>query len=326
MERTLDQVSRAIASSSNTNVPRYEPMWGLLLALAELETRPPCLTEMAYQWCIMVWESFGDWAWVFLYPLEIGFRHLDPSDRWIRANLTHVEHDQNFVNKVFENNKDEAIADLLQALTIKDIFGNFARTSLSFCARHIIGLHNTVTEPFSPRLRRLVIRSVELLCREGFKEVEPGSLVGLLNHLRIGIEDMDWPYDWTSILGETIQSTEGARQLDILIWELLTEVATSNSRTLAERIAYDSHVIEILLDAQEWEKLECWLGVVWMTWLPETYNMTEDLQDATKLLFRQKPDAVRKLTQWMERWSQDRNEAIPETFQQICEQARLDAA
>ena len=271
----------------------------------------------------MVWESFGDWAWVFLYALEIGFRHLDPSDRWIRANLTHVEHDQNFVNKVFDINKDEAIGDLLQALTIKDISGNFARTSLSFCARHIVDLHNTVTEPFSPRLRRLVIRSVELLCREGFKEVGPGSLVDLLNHLCIGIEDMDWPYDWTSILAETIRSTEGVQDLNIQVWELLVEVATSYSRTLAERTAYDSHITEFLLEAQEWEKLECWLGVVWMVWHPETDDMTEDLQHTTKLLFHQKPDAVQNLSQWLERWSEA---AIPESFRQICEQAKLDAA
>ena len=281
---------------------------------------------MAYEWCPVIWKSPVNWPELFLRPLEIGFRHLDPFDRYITVNLTHVEHDQKLIDKVFAINKVEAIADLLQALTVRDTSGDFARISLGFCARHIVGLHNTATEPFSPRLRRLVIRSVELLCREGFKEVEPGSFVELLNHLRIDIEDMDWPYDWTLILGETIQSTEGVRHLDIQVWELLVEVATSNSRTLAERIVYDSHVTEFLLEAQEWEKLECWLGVVWMTWKPETDNMTEDLQDATKLLFRQKPDAIRKLMQWMERWSEDRNEAISETFQQICEQAQLDAA
>ena len=326
LEQILNQVSKAIISTPNPTGLIHEPTWGLLFALTTLENHPSCLTELAYQWCPVIWERFGDWARLFLLPLKIGFRHLDSSDRWIQANLTHVNHNQSFLDTVFKTSKIEAIADLLQALTVKDRSGEPARISLRLCTSHIVDLHNRVPMPFSPRLRRLVARSVEFFGREGFEEGGAGKFVWLLNHLCIGVEDMDWPYDWTSILVEIIQSAEGIRHLDIKVWELLAKLATSYSRALRTKVTYDPRVTRFLLESEEWEKLECWLGVVWMAWLPETDDETEDLNSATNLLFRQKPDSVRKLTQWMEEWSEDRRKAIPVPFQEICEQALQDAS
>ena len=57
-----------------------------------------------------------------------------------------------------------------------------------------------------------------------------------------------------------------------------------------------------LLEAQEWDALECWLSVVWMLWPPEA-GETEDLERVMGLLFRQRPAAVQEPTESMERWS-----------------------
>jgi hypothetical protein len=122
------------------------------------------------------------------------------------------------------------------------------------------------------------------LVTRGFEGVA-GSFVELLNHLHISVEDMDWQIKWISILVEIIQSAEGVRHLAVHVWDLLAELTTEYSRTFEDRVTYDPHVTEFLLDAQEWEKLECWLGVVWMVWLPETGDVTEDVESATNLLF-----------------------------------------
>ena len=124
---------------------------------------------------------------------------------------------------------------------------------------------------------------------------------------------------------ETIQSTEGARGLATKVWESLAEFTMSASSTLGSETTYDPCVTGFLLNAQEWEKLECWLGVVWMTWLPETDNAIEEVERAMKSLFRQKPDAVQKLAQRMEKWSESENKPLPVSFRRICEQAQLDA-
>ena len=321
LEQTINQVSRAIISTGGRGFPQLEPTRELLLALTELETRPFCLTELAYEWCPVIWDGFGGWECLFLRPLEIGFRHLDSTNQRIHVTLTHVRHNQNFLDSVFETNRSEAIADLLQALTIRDRSGRPAWTSLRFCARHIANLHNNVSAPFSPRLRRLVIRSIGLIGREGLKKAGPGKLVGLFNHLHIGVEDIPGLTDrWLPILVDIIQSAEGVRHSAIHVWELLAELTTSGSRTLGREATYDPRVTEFLLGTQEWGKLECWLGVVWMAWLPEADDVAEDLNRATNSLFLQKPDAVLKLKQWMEQCG-----TIPASFQRACDQAQLDA-
>jgi hypothetical protein len=146
-----------------------------------------------------------------------------------------------------------------------------------------------------------------------------------LNHLRISVEDIDSPHIWIPILVEIVQSAEGVQHLAVQVWGLLAELTTSCSRLFENWTTYNPLVTDFLLDAQEWEKLECWLGVVWTVWLPETGDVTENIKSATNLLFRQKPDAVGKLSRWIGRWSEKERKAIAMSFQEICEQAQQDA-
>ena len=87
-------------------------------------------------------------------------------------------------------------------------------------------------------------------------------------------------------------------------------------------LTYSPQITTSLTEAQEWDKLECWMGTVWVAWPPEADGIKEeDLSRTMLLLFRQRPGAAQKLEQWMERWSQQHGEDIPESFQQICKQA-----
>ena len=344
MERILRQLSNGIVSAIKTT--HTQPMYILraLRDLTMLENRPEYLTEMAYEWCSTIcerYQSSEDLESLLLASLEVGFRHLDPQDRWISARLTHTEHHRGLVDVVFESKDSEGIADLLQAWTTEGRFHEPADTLLGICTGQLVGLHNPVS--FSSRLRRLVIRSVEVIGYEGFKEVGVERFVELLNHLHVGLNDTDDKHRWMQPLTDTIRSPKGARDLADQSWGLLLEIvileqerqeeqewvqswahALERAREWARgpewRPAYSPHVMRSLLEAREWDKLEYWLGVVWMLWPPETHETTEHVESVMVALFQHRPTAIQKLAQWMERWSNACKEDIPESFQRICEE------
>ena len=285
---------------------------------------------MAYEWCSVICEnrqSCEGWESLVLHSLEIGFRHFEsqhPHGRRIVDKLTHTEHHRELVEVVFECKEGEAIADLLQAWTIRRTVGDDDRADalLAICAGHLVDVHNLV--PLSPRLRQLVIRSIAFIGYKGFEEVGVGRFVNLLNHLQIDVKDLNHRVEWMLVLLDTIKSPEGARDLSIRSWELSAELATTTpflTPRLRERIpTYTPQVMASLLETREWEKLECWMGVVWMVWRPETDATMEDIEHAMISLFRQRPAAVQKLTQRMERWSKSPRNEVPEAFERICKQ------
>ena len=188
----------------------------VLRDLIKLEHRPEYLTAIIYGWCSVIYEKrerLQDWESPLLVCLEIGFRHLDFRTEFIEARLTHTEHHRGSVDVVFKNQESESIADLLHAWTAKCKYYKLAHELLDFCplAAHLAGLHNLV--PFSPRLRRLVIRSVEFIGYEGFEGVGVERFIGSLNHLHVTVEDMDEKEGWGGLLLNTIQSSEGTQDL-----------------------------------------------------------------------------------------------------------------
>ena len=313
----MRQLSRVIISAINATHDRHNFVPHVLRDLVKLESRPLCLSEMAYEWCSVICEnqSFEDRESLLLDSLEIGFRHLDPLRRRIGdLHLIHTEHHRGLVDVVFKSNNNEVIADLLHAWTVASNHHKSAHTLLGICTGHLVDLHNLV--PFSPRLRRLLIRSVEVIGYNGFEEVGVERFVELLNHLHVGVEEVEYRFKWVSLLLGTIQSPGGV-DLSNHTWELLVELTTSGP-LLAIHLVYNPHVMTSLLEAQEWDKVECWIGVVLTTW-SETDVTTEDFKRAMASLFRHRPGAAQKLTQWMKRWSRKRG--VPEYFERIYNQA-----
>jgi len=177
--------------------------------------------------------------------------------------------------------------------------------------------------PFSSRSRGLIIRFIELIDYEWFERAGVERFVELLDYLHVTIEDMDDQSKWAKLLLGIIRTPEGARRLSQPYWELLVEVAILIPQSLRGGSAYDPQIMEPLVQAREWRKLECWMATVWMIWPPGAGGITEeDLGRFTPPLFRQQPGAGQKLEQWMERWSQANREDIPELFQQICTRAQ----
>lgn len=324
LERILRRLSDAVLFAINNGKLQCKFIPYMLRDLAKLDTRPACLTEIAYEWCSLICENHQNLKnpeSVLLVSLEVGFRHLDFQSRYINPILTHTEHHRKLVDVVFKSQDNEVIADLLHAWTAESGLHSPARTLLGLCAEHLVSLHNLV--PFSSKLRRLVIRSIELIGHSGFEGVGVDGFVGLLNHLRVAPEDMDKRTHWGGILLDTIETPEGAQHLSCWYWELLVEFALQLSRTLHDGLVYNPRTIALLIETQEWSKLECWVGAVWMVWPPEAGATTEEeLGHSMQLLFHQRPGAVRKLEEWMEQWSEKTNGDIPESFHRICRQAQ----
>ena len=323
MERILDQISKAIVSAIKSTHPQHKFVPYVVRDLFKLEARPKLLTGIAYEWCSVICENrrnFEDPDTLLLVCLELGFRHHDPWHFYLPAKLTHTEHHQELIGVLFKSENGEAISDLLHAWTAEGHDHAPAHTLLGTTAGNLVGLHNLVL--FSPKLRRLVIRYVELIGRKGFNGVGVERFIELLNHLHVAVEDMDDKFKWAKLLLDTFRSSEGARHLSHWHWESLTELAISESRWLRDVSTYDSQIMKFLTEAQEWSKLECWVGTVWMVWPPGVGGPAEEDLDRSMLaLFCRRRGASQRLGRWTERWSQENGGDIPESFQRICEQA-----
>ena len=325
MELALRRLSKAVLSAIDGTPNQRAFIPHVLRDLIKLEHHPEYLTEIVYGWCSVIYEKRGrlrGWGSLLLVCLEIGFRHLDFRTEYIEASLNHTEHHRGLVDVVFKSQESESIADLLHAWTVKIGVYRRALDLLNFCPAHLVGLHNLV--PFSPRLRQLIIRSVELIGYKGFEGVGVGRFVELLNHLYVTAEDMDEKRAWERLLLNTVQSSEGTQHLSHWYWELLVELLVSNSWWpwwLGRDPTRDLQIITSLIEAEEWNKLECWMGIFCMLW-PDGLDPGEgDLGHSMTLLFRQRPGAIRKLEQWMERWSQAAMRDMPESFKQTHNQA-----
>lgn len=227
--------------------------------------------------------------------------------------LTHTEHHGALVETVFKSNDGEAIADLLCAFTITDSFLLPTYALLDICTRYIADLPNRATVLLSPRLRQCVIRYLGCMGFRIFQEVDAGEFVGLLNRLHVGVEDVGGELTWGPILLGVMGSPDGVQHLAIQYWELLVELKLSFLWP-PDLIILSPHVMDFLLASEQWDKLECWVGVCWMS----PGYLEQNLHPVTLSLFCQQPSAIAKLREWIQR----RNIRVPEAFRQISKQAR----
>lgn len=327
--QVLNDVSRAMIFALRNPHPQRRIIMGVLRNLTRLENRPSWLAKMTYGWCAVIWENrqgWDDWEKLLLLSLEVGFRHLASSDTWNFTDFVHTEYHQELVDTVLRSNEGEAVTDLVYASCAVD---QTLRLPLGICTTYITKLCGNEIGPFSPRLRRVFAFCVGTISSAAVEEVGQEKFTELLNCLHLEVEDLEDLVMWTDILLKIIQSPMGIQHLDVQSWELLVEAAIRGSFV---GIAYNTWTpdatasLTSLLESQgQWEKLECWMGVIWIVSPPEPDGMSEDFERAMASLFRQRPGAVRKLARWMERWSKEWYEDIPESFHQMCRRGREEA-
>ena len=325
-DQILSQFSQAVMQAIKTSHPLCSPLRELLEWLCNSKTQSRQLTEIAYNWCSAICENYSTLRGakdLLLLSLEAGFRCIDPTKRWLEARLIHTDHHQKMANIVFSNGDVEAIADLLCAWTSQSNSHNPPQ-QLRIHAEHLIDLYHQY--PSSPRLRLHIISAVEFIGYRWFEEVGVERFIRFLNDLKVGFKDVDNMIKWARLLLDTIQSSEATQCLSLPSWELLAELAVYWSDELGA-YTYSPQVMISLQDAREWDKLNCWVSIVWMVWPPEGGKTTEeDLEHVMLLLLHQQPGALQKLEEQMEQWRErGYQHQIPGSFKKICKQV-LDKA
>lgn len=318
----MSQLSQAIDFAIQTSHPQCDLLPYILSDLTRMENHPRNLTENAYKWCSTIcknYQNLENGQQLLFLSMEVGFHHLGPQDPWNVNPLTHTEHHHKLGDIIFESGDDKAIADLLLAWTLGYHYFS-SHGPLNAHAEHITLLHEI--QPFSSRLRQVIIYSIEVMGYEGFKEVGVEALIPLLNSLDVALKDMACSWLWLDLLLVVIQFSEATQHLSHHYWELLLELTISWSSM--QLPTYHPQVMISLKDAQEWDKLEYWIGVIWMVWPPEDDEpMEKELEDGMLLLFHQQPGAIQRLQQWMQQWSDKQGLVVPKSFEQICEKAYL---
>ena len=279
---------------------------------------------MAYGWCSLICENYFTLYGgrrLLLLSLEAGFRLIDPT-MGMEAKLIHTEHHQKMANIVFSSGDSEAIADLLCAWTSRSYF-QATYPQLEICAEYLIDLH--YLHPFSSRLQSYIINAIGLIGHQQFEQVGAEGFVRLWSDLEAYTGYRFKGHGWIKLLLDGIKSSNGIQYLSHSDWKWLVERVAYRSDVL-ETSTYSPDIMVFLVDAKEWDKLKCWITIVWQVWPPEGGQTTEeDLENTMFSLFHQQPGALQELEEEMEQWSKGSKpwtwNQIPESFKQICKKA-----
>jgi len=331
LERITAQLHQAIIAVITVIPSENHIKWllpNILRSLTMWKSRPGSFAEMAYEWCSVICEHYldleaksGMGRTLLFLSLEIGFRHLDfRTQDNADIELDHTEHHRQMVDVVFKHGSDEVIADFLHTWTSGCSHFGSPHDSLHTCASHLAELKRL--QSFSPRLRHLLISSIGHINHRRFSEQVGGeSLIDLLDHLHVRFEDVKSHDHWAEFLLSVIQSVEGTRNLSYSHWEVMVELIGSKGRGFLHYMVYNPLVIGSLEDTGEWDRLGCWIAVVWAIWGP---NEAANLESATLSLFHRQPGTFQKLAQRIE--ILQRSGPKIEPFRILCEQRNLDVA
>ena len=286
---------------------------------------------------------------LIFHCLEVSFRGLDLEYLWPGSQPAYTKHYQQVANMVSNSMGDETIADLLQAWIIHS-YSDGSPKFLKPWAAFLIHIGHVAST--SQRLRRLAIHSIVFLgVYHSSHLLEPGGVEGLivlLDRLGIGINDVSAEDDQCRLLVPllgVVRSLRGWQSLSYPYWELIPELTLSLAKLQhtflyekwlqifrspegwsLESINYEVQVMVSLEEEQEWDRLECWMGFVWLVLRPKVNLVPEDVERVMLSLLRQRPGVTKKLEQWLQRANLGDAPDCLEYLWQVCERAGLEPA
>jgi len=221
---------------------------------------------------------------MYLLPmtLEIAFRLVVPGHDQPDLHLPDTSHDDWVFETAFSSDDDEIIADAVCAW-IGD------NPPASSCA-HYFARRVGIDEPFSKRLRQLSIHAIEHIWH---RELE-GSMsetVSLLNHLKVGLDEMGSKEEWGWLLARVISLPTGPESLSSHYWHLLGQPQSLMMRECWKMDPVPFSVVTRSLEkAKDWEKLETWMVVAWLA--EQADAKFADIEQVTYRLLSQQPPAL----------------------------------
>ena len=255
------------------------------------------------------------YSYLLSITLEIGFHLATPNHHQPATRLDHTLHHEWVFATAFSGDDDGVIAD---AVSIWIVCGEYKPPGS--LARYFTKRVERGT-PFSSRLRRLSIYAIEDIWRSEL-DVSGLETVRLLNCLNVDTDDMKDEYEWVQLLVDVIRSPAGLKNLSSHYWRLLDKLALAKNLGVTFG-SLEAAVMRLLKDAEDWDKLELWMVVVWLSLKSPGGLMSEPMRDieqvTLELLLRQ-PSALRRFESLCEMgvlWPEEKVELL-----RICDQAR----
>jgi len=278
--------------------------------------------------------GYNDYKDLLSTMFEIGFRlarlgHGQPAIR-----LDHTSHHSRMFEVAFSSNDDEVIADAVRTWIVNSdctpaglLVGYFSERVES-------------TRPFSPRLRQMVIRAI---CRTRSSELIMSALetVRLLDRIEPDVDDVEDERGWINLLVGVIRSPVGFNNLSHHYWRLLGELTlTMHAAVGPDRVDVRDHgghavavrdmeVMRSLEEAEDLEKLEVWMGILWLLLWPTflgpglvsnvpTPEPMECIEQATLKLSLRQPSALQRFERLHSMYGHTKS------LRRICKRARAE--
>ena len=256
--------------------------------------------------------TLHDYADLLRRSLKIGFRLAEPGHDQPTLRLDRTSRYDWMFKTVFSSNDDEVIADAVCAwiadshITLPGLFAQY------FTKRVEKGA------PFSRRLRWASTRVIERIWRS---EIEASGLEGfrLLNYLEVDADEVVDEDKWGKLLTSAIRSPKGLENLSSHYWRLLDKLVPT-TRLYRSFVSRDVEVMKLLEEAEDWEKLEVWMVVIWMSLSQDTRPTPASMRDvkrANRELLSKRPSALPRFNDLVLAHRSDKDE-----LERICSKAQ----
>jgi hypothetical protein len=206
--------------------------------------------------------------------LEIGFRLVTPD---VNPDINHTLHHTRVFEIAFSSSHDEVVADTV-SMWITGYNCSYPGSSIYYLAKRM-----ERGTPFPPRLRRVCIHAIERIWNSPDFEASGLEIFHLLNRLNVGVDDIGESDRWVSLLVDVTCLPAGLESLSSHYWHLLDRLV------LDENIVFRPQYLEVmrlLEKSEDWEKLEVWMMVIWISlaYSEDPFTMDEVKQVTLKLL------------------------------------------
>jgi hypothetical protein len=227
----------------------------------------------------------GDFLDLLPIILEIGFRLVAPGSTQPTLNLDHTPHHNRMFEAVFSSNNDELTADAVSVWVVSR-----DRAPPGLCARYLTKRLEWDT-PFSPRLRWMSIQAIERIWL--LQHEMPGlGTVRLLNRLNVDVDDVMEKDVWVEALIGAICLPAGVESLSSHSWRLLDKLESGKKHRWTPG-SRNVEVMRSLEEAEDWEKLEVWMVVVWLSLSGgEPMSTVKNIEQVTLKLLLQRASAL----------------------------------
>lgn len=260
-----------------------------------------------------------DYIALLCIALEVGFRPVGPGrTEWAALGLNRAFPWGRVLDAAISSGDDETIADALSVWIMGGSRNAPPGSFVPYLARRI-----REATPFSPRLRWIGLRAIEFIPDDEL-ETSGAEVVHLLGYFDVDVDEVNVVV-WEKMLISLIGSPAVLGNLPPRYWCLLGKLVSTSQRHW-ELATSAVVVMKSLEDAEDWEKLEVWMVVMWRSILgcSDGAEPTPDVEWATlKLLLRQ-PLALPRFEAMCKPGSEPGHSGLHrERLQRICTQVEL---